>query len=93
MQTLVINQNTILISCLLSLHKIKNNSFFFNFFLSILDIYISSPEEYYLVKDTKRVGKLELCILFNNIHILFRILSIRQYNRLLKSKKELRLAD
>ena len=41
----------------------KINLFFV--IISILDIYISSPEEYYLVKDTKRVGKLELSILFD----------------------------
>ena len=49
---------------------------------------MQSLDEYFniSINNTKRVGKLELCILFDNNHFLFNIFVIQQYNRLLKSK-------
>ncbi len=43
-------------------------------------IFLSSPEEYYLFKDTKRVGKIKLCIIFiyylQAHHLNFKLFSI-----------------
>ena len=61
----------------------------FNSFLLIASIVkMQSPDECFniSINNTKRIGKLELCILFVNNYILFSTFVIRQYNRLLKSK-------